>query len=80
LEKFKASIGSNQHALGGECLIDDTQTQPWTNMSESDSDEEDDQTLDNLYESATEGEIDLDKTMASAAHVGKSQSGSTSFV
>ncbi len=73
LGKFKASIGSTD-ALGGEHLIDDdSATQPLTDddMSESDSDKEDDQTLNDLYESATQGEIDLDEIMVSAAHAGK---------
>jgi hypothetical protein len=73
LRKSKASIGSTD-ALGGEHLIDDdSATQPLTDddMSELDSDKEDDQTLNDLYESATQGEIDLDEIMVSAAHAGK---------
>jgi hypothetical protein len=58
--------------------------QPLTNddMSESESDGEDDQILNKLHESVTQGEIDLDETMVSAAHAGKSKggSGSSSFV
>jgi hypothetical protein len=75
LGKFKASIGSTDF-LGGEILInDDSATQSLTDndMSKSDSDkEDDDQTLNDIYKSATQGEIDLDEIMVSATHAGKS--------
>jgi hypothetical protein len=38
-----------------------------------DSDEEDGQTLDEICKSVAQGEIDLDKTMVSTAHAGKSK-------
>jgi hypothetical protein len=74
LEMFKSSIGSTG-ALESKHLIDDAQTQSSTkdDMSESDSDEEDDQTLDDLSESITHGKIDLDKIMVSAADAGRSK-------
>jgi hypothetical protein len=60
-------------ALGGEHLIDDdSAAQPLTNDDISKSDEDDDQSLNDLYESTTQGEINLDKIMVSAAHAGKS--------
>jgi hypothetical protein len=62
--------------LGGEYLIDNdsaTETSSDYNMIESDSDDEDeDQALDNLYDRATKGKIDLDTIMVSATHAGKS--------
>jgi hypothetical protein len=42
-------------------------------MSESDLDKEDHHTLDDVHESATEGEIDLEETMVDAADAGKSK-------
>jgi hypothetical protein len=68
LGKFKASIGSSD-ALGGEHLIDDdSATQPLTgnDMSQSDLDEADDQILDKMHESVTQGEIDLQTRQWSA--------------
>ena len=60
----------------GEYLIDDdsaTETSSDDNMIESDSDDKDeDQALDDLYNRATKGEIDLDTIMVSATHTGKS--------
>jgi hypothetical protein len=77
LGKFKVSIGSTD-AVGGEYLIDDdSATQPLTDngMSASDSDEDEDQILDEMHDNVTEGEIDLDEIMVSAAHAGKSKGG-----
>ena len=77
LGKFKASIGSTDACLGGEYLIDDdlaTHTLNHDDMSELDSDEDEDRRdLDNLDESVTQGEIDLDALMVSATHAGKSK-------
>jgi hypothetical protein len=76
LGKFKASIGSTD-VSEGEYLIDDdsaTETSSDDNMIELDSDDEDeDQALDELYDRATIGEIDLDTIMVSATHTGKSK-------
>jgi hypothetical protein len=75
LGKFKASIGSTS-ALGGEHLTDDdSATQPLTDndLSDSDLDEDDNQTLDQLHDSITKGEIDLDEIRISAAHAMKSK-------
>ena len=64
--KFKASIGSTD-VSGDEYLIDDdsaTQTSTDDNMIELDSnDEDEDQALEELYDRATKGEIDLDTIM-----------------
>ena len=53
--------------LGGQYLIDDdsaTQTSTDDNMIELDSnDEDEDQALEELYDRATKGEIDLDTIM-----------------
>ena len=69
-------IGSTD-ALGVEYLIhDDSAIQTLTDddMIESDSEDKDeDQALNNLYDRATKGEIDLDAIMISAAHAGKSK-------
>ena len=76
LGKFKVPIGSTD-ALGVEYLIhDDSAIQTLTDddMIESDSEDKDeDQALNNLYDRATKGEIDLDAIMISAAHAGKSK-------
>jgi hypothetical protein len=81
LGRFKASIGSTD-ALGGEYLVetvvtddDDSAAQSLLgdNSNELDSHEEDDEILDELYESVTQGEIDLDEIMVSATHTGKSE-------
>jgi hypothetical protein len=75
LGKFKASIGST-NALGGKHLTDDdSATQPLTNndLSDLDSDEDDNQTLDQLHEMVTKGEIDLDEIMITANHAMKSK-------
>jgi len=74
LGKFKASIGST-NASNCEYLLDDdtTATDALTDddMSQSGSDNDEDQALDDLYESATKGNIDLDAIMVSAASAGK---------
>ena len=76
LENFKALIGSTD-VSGGEYLIDDdsaTETSSNDNMIELDSDKEDeDQALDDLYDRATKGKIDLDTIMVSATQAGKSK-------
>jgi hypothetical protein len=75
LGKFSESIGST-NAMGSEYLIDDnsaTQSVSEDETTESDSDQEDDQTLDDIYESVTQGEIDLDEILVSAAHAGRSK-------
>jgi hypothetical protein len=82
LGRFKASIGSTD-ALGGEYLVetvvtdddDDSAAQSLLgdNSNELDSHDEDDEILDELYQSVTQGEIDLDEIMVSAAHAGKSK-------
>ena len=73
--KFKASIGST-NVSGSEYLIEDdsaTETSSDDNMIESDSDDEDkDQALDDLYDRATKGEIDLGTIMVSATHTWRS--------
>jgi hypothetical protein len=69
LGRFKASFGST-NASRNEYLVetvdDDSSTDDDT--SASDSDEEED--LDELYDRATQGTIDLDEIMVSAAHAG----------
>ena len=76
LGKFKASIGST-NASNCEYLLDEetTATDALTDddMSQTGSDNDEDQALDDLYESATKGNIDLDAIMVSAAHAGKSK-------
>jgi hypothetical protein len=46
---------------------------PTIDVSDSDSDKDDDQALDERYESAIQEAIDLDKIMVSAAHAGRSK-------
>jgi hypothetical protein len=72
LGRFQVSIGST-NALGSEFLVDDKDSAAH-DTTDSDSDEEDDeQVLDDLFESVTNGDIDLDAIMVSAAHAGKSK-------
>ena len=69
LGKYKVSIGST-NAMDGEYLVtddDDSTVQTENEMSD------DQQTLDDLFESVTRGEVDLDGIMASAAHAGRSK-------
>jgi hypothetical protein len=70
LGRFKASIGSTD-ASSEEYLVEtvDNDSSTDDDMSASDSDEEED--LDELYERATQGKIDLDEIMVGAAHAGK---------
>jgi hypothetical protein len=73
LGKFKAAIGST-NALNSEYLYeDDSETQPLTDDELSDGDDTENESLilDELFESVTKGEIDLDEMMVSAAHAGK---------
>ena len=69
LGKFKPSIGST-NAMKGEYLIDDESTDDSMNGSEM---VEDIKMLYDLYGILIRGEIDLDKIMMNAAHVGKSK-------
>jgi hypothetical protein len=77
LGKFKASIDSTNATKGEYLLDDDSATQPLTdyNMSDShsESNEGNQHDLDKLYDRVTQGEIDLDKIMTSAAHAGKTR-------
>ncbi len=72
LGRFESSIGST-NASRGEYLVETVNDESFTDddMNASDSDEEED--LEELYERATQGEIDLDEIMVSAAHAGKSK-------
>jgi hypothetical protein len=77
LGKFKVSIGSTD-TTGGKFLEssagdDDSATQPSTCDGSEESDQDDDETLDWIYESVTKGEIDLDEIMVSSAQAGKSR-------
>ena len=76
LGKFQASIGSTDASRVEYLIHDDSAIQTLTDddMIESDSEDKDeDQALNNLYDRATKGEIDLDAIMISAAHAGKSK-------
>jgi hypothetical protein len=70
LGRFKASIGST-NASRNEYLVetvdDDSSTDDDTSASDSDKEED----LDELNDRATQGTIDLDEIMVSAAHAGK---------
>jgi hypothetical protein len=73
LGRFKASIGST-NASKGKYLVetvndDDDKSSTDDAMSASDSVEEED--LGELFERATQGKIDLDEIMVSAANAGK---------
>ncbi len=74
--KFKVAIGSTD-ALKGEYLVE---TVDEDSDSDSDDDEaqapdekNEDQALDDIFDSVTKGEIDLDEIMVSAAHAGISK-------
>jgi hypothetical protein len=72
LGKFQASIGST-NASGSEFLVDDNGSATH-DLTNSDTDKEDEeQVLDDLFESITNDDIALDEIMLSAAHAGKSE-------
>mgnify|MGYP000532748194 CR=1 FL=1 len=72
LGKVKVSIGSTD-ASSSEYLVDDDNSTAH-DPTDSDTDEEDDeQILDDLFESVTNGKIDLDEIMLSATQAGKSR-------
>ena len=54
-------------------INDNSATQPLTNNDMSELDKENDQILDELYESVTQGKIVLDNIIDSANHAGKSK-------
>jgi hypothetical protein len=67
-----ASIGST-NALSSEFLVDDNGSTTHDSTNSDTSDEEDEKVLDDLYESVTNGNIDLNEIMLSAAHASKSR-------
>jgi hypothetical protein len=81
LGKFQASIGSTNVMVEGEYLVDDDETEATQAMTDNDESEmSNEATLDELFESATQGEIDLDKIMVSATHTGRSKGVNTAHL
>jgi hypothetical protein len=71
LGKFQAAIGFT-YASGSEFLVNDDDSTSH-DPTDRDTTEDDKQILDDLFESVTNGDIDLDAIMVSAAHAGKSK-------
>ena len=70
LEKFKVLIGSTNVSDKNFLVADDKKTAVVT-ISDPESEEGGNQLLENMLESDTNGEIDLDEIMVCAAHAGK---------
>jgi hypothetical protein len=69
--RFKASIGSTNVSKSKYLIDDDLRNAPDTDDDKSATNDESGADLDQLYECATRGEIDLDSVFVSAAHAGR---------